>query len=556
MKIFRSLLLILCLAPIWVSGQISIDLNQLEYADCHTASDPDTAFYLGKVLYLKSKKQNKPHLQGLSALVLGKTMFHQGSFKQATEYLIEASGLLQELDDEAKLAESYIWLGTVYQYAKQYPLSLNYFLRAQSLYLESNDQYGLADTYGWIGHYYEKLGSSDSALYFQRKALALHHRLEHQEGLAVVYDNLGSLHEDLANYDSAYLYFEKAYKVNASLKRISNLIINLNNIGDIYRKTDQLLKAIQITDSTLALAKRHHLKYQIRSAYKDLSKIYLRQRDYYRAYHYLDSAMLLSTEILNHESARRITRLQSIYETERKEQQISLLQAEQQANSKLRLVLVLTLIMVVAAALAVVYFLRSKLLNNKKILEQTERLVKAEQDLLVADLKNSLLNEQNLKNELHNRGLIESQLRNELALKSQTLATHTISLIRKNNFMDELREELKRIKKLDRSGVQKGINKLLTSISLNCAQEEDWEEFQKVFEEIHIDFFNNLKKKFPDLTPTELRLSALLKLNLSSKDIATILGISQDSLRVSRYRLRKKLQLESGVDISHYLIDH
>ncbi len=556
MKILGGALLFLSLTPALVLGQASDDLTRLSYANNHAESDPDTAFYLGKVLYLKSQKQGDPHLQALSGAVLGKTLFHQGSFKQSTEYLIEASGLLLELGDEEKLAETYIWLGAVYQYAKQYPLSLNYYLSAQELYLQNRDQYGLATVYGWIGHYYEKLVSLDSALHYQRKAQLLHHNLNDQEGLARVYDNLGSLHEDLANYDSAFYYFNKAYLVNSKLNQNSSLIVNLNNIGDIYRKTNQIEKAIKITDSTLSLAKQYHLKYQIRSAYKDLSKIYIEQKDYYRAYHYLDSAMLLFSEIFDEESAGRIARLQSIHETEHKEQQISSLESEQKSNQRLRLVLVIALIVVGGAALVVVYFSRIKLLNNKKILQQREQLTNAQQELLVADLKNAMLNQQNLRNELKNRELVESQLRNELAIKSQTLATHTISLIRKNNFMEGLRGELKGIKKLDRHGVQKEINKLLTSISLNCAQEEDWVEFQKVFEEIHVDFFSNLKKEFPDLTPTELRLSALLKLNLCSKDIATIMGISPDSLRVSRYRLRKKLDLESGVNITHYFIDH
>jgi FixJ family two-component response regulator len=74
------------------------------------------------------------------------------------------------------------------------------------------------------------------------------------------------------------------------------------------------------------------------------------------------------------------------------------------------------------------------------------------------------------------------------------------------------------------------------------------------FEKVHHSFFEKLIQRFPDLTAADMRLIALLKINLNNIDIAVLLGISQDSLRVARHRLRKKLRLEQGEDLAGYLV--
>jgi DNA-binding CsgD family transcriptional regulator len=97
------------------------------------------------------------------------------------------------------------------------------------------------------------------------------------------------------------------------------------------------------------------------------------------------------------------------------------------------------------------------------------------------------------------------------------------------------------------------LKQLISLISFNNNQDKNWYDFRIVFERVHENFFERLKKHSTALTSSELRLVALLKMNLSSADMATLLGISPDSLRISRYRLRKKLNLEEGENLSAFL---
>ena len=85
-------------------------------------------------------------------------------------------------------------------------------------------------------------------------------------------------------------------------------------------------------------------------------------------------------------------------------------------------------------------------------------------------------------------------------------------------------------------------------------EEEEWDQFGKEFTSIHKEFQDSLKEKHGNFTNSEWRLISLLKMNLSSKDIANILRISADSVKKARYRLRKKMQLDSNLDIQDYLL--
>jgi DNA-binding CsgD family transcriptional regulator len=170
-------------------------------------------------------------------------------------------------------------------------------------------------------------------------------------------------------------------------------------------------------------------------------------------------------------------------------------------------------------------------------------------------LKNALLNEDKLKAELENKALLEKKLREDLVTKSQVLTSHTLQLIRKNNFLENLKDELREIQKADKKDRGQIVRRIVASINQSFTQDEDWKEFQKVFEQIHPEFYTRLQVRYPELSSSDLRLCALLKLNLNSTDIATILGISLDSLRVSRYRLRKKLKIENGGSLSATLME-
>lgn len=139
--------------------------------------------------------------------------------------------------------------------------------------------------------------------------------------------------------------------------------------------------------------------------------------------------------------------------------------------------------------------------------------------------------------------------------KQAQLSNYVRVLAQKNHLIDELSEELKSLNLQNESKNSDKIEKISILIESRLLSDEDWREFKRIFDQVHTGFFVRLKENFPDLTPAEIRLFALIKLNLSTKEVAEILAVSPKSVNVARYRLRKSLGLEKGTDVTDFILN-
>ena len=141
--------------------------------------------------------------------------------------------------------------------------------------------------------------------------------------------------------------------------------------------------------------------------------------------------------------------------------------------------------------------------------------------------------------------LRNEKLRNEVEHKSKELANSTMSIIKKNESLMEIRKILANQKtELGSRYPDKFFNYIVGKIDENISNQDDWQIFETNFERAHEQFFAKIKEKYPDLTSGDLRLCAYLRMNLSSKEIAPLLAISVRGVENHRYRLRKKLGLD------------
>lgn len=148
----------------------------------------------------------------------------------------------------------------------------------------------------------------------------------------------------------------------------------------------------------------------------------------------------------------------------------------------------------------------------------------------------------------------EKELRQELDFRNKALTTHTLNIIQKNEIMEELRELIQEIVQNNTNTGNIKYSRLIKLIDYSFSLDKDWDEFRMYFEQVHTEFFKKIKEKYPDLSPSELRLCALVKLNLSMKESATLLGISVDSVKTARHRLRKKLQLNTEQSLEDFIM--
>lgn len=167
-----------------------------------------------------------------------------------------------------------------------------------------------------------------------------------------------------------------------------------------------------------------------------------------------------------------------------------------------------------------------------------------------------LLRKEAEENEKKLMALKNEQLSQELELKNRQLANAATNIIYKNELLDNLHVELLKIKDKDgkplsNEQLQK-INKLINNAK---SDDRDWDLFEKSFNESHENFFKKLKAQYPSLSPNDLKLCAYLRLNMSSKDIASLINISIRGVEIRRYRLRKKFNLPTHKNLNEFLME-
>jgi len=149
----------------------------------------------------------------------------------------------------------------------------------------------------------------------------------------------------------------------------------------------------------------------------------------------------------------------------------------------------------------------------------------------------------------------QEYLQKELKNKSKELVNYTILLDKRNESLNRLRSLLS--KEMDAPGTldQKLKLNLIHIIDQNLSNRNDWQIFKSHFDAANTDFLEKLRNIHHNLTPSDLRFCGFLRMNLTSKEIASLLSISLRSIEVKRYRLRKKLSLDHEENLIEYLLN-
>lgn len=164
--------------------------------------------------------------------------------------------------------------------------------------------------------------------------------------------------------------------------------------------------------------------------------------------------------------------------------------------------------------------------------------------------------QQNLTKEKEIIKLRNDKLKIDILYKSKELADSTMNIIKKNQFLTDLKNELEKIREYSEKNkeVTSDIRKVVRKIDRDIDNEENWKVFEDYFDRVHENFFKKMKQKHPILTAKDLRLCAYLRMNLSTKEIAPLLNITVRGVEIGRYRLRQKLQLDREENLTDYLL--
>ncbi|WP_421873072.1 triple tyrosine motif-containing protein [Marinoscillum sp.] len=192
-----------------------------------------------------------------------------------------------------------------------------------------------------------------------------------------------------------------------------------------------------------------------------------------------------------------------------------------------------------------------KLVKRKIATEKEKTRVEEKKKQTVLELE---LQQMKLEREKERIEQDKKLLEEDVIFKSKELANYTMLLVRKRELLTDLREDLKELKEVAKNEKSRNmLRNLVRKIGIHLNDEEHIHVFEANFERVHHEFFEELKTHFPDLTAKELRLCALVKMNLTNKEIAPILNISLRGVETARYRLRKRLSLEHEENMVEFL---
>ncbi len=203
--------------------------------------------------------------------------------------------------------------------------------------------------------------------------------------------------------------------------------------------------------------------------------------------------------------------------------------------------------------IAGLFFGNYRLISRK--FRRQQEILRERQDTELKSKENELSRLSLQSKEEINR-LQNEKLESELQHMNNELATATVHLLNKNEFIAHIKGHLHQILKNPESGTLKPeLEQITKEIDQNFTADADWQQFQFHFDRVHGDFSNRFRSVHPSLSPQEMKLTAYLRMNLSSKEIAQLLNISVRGVEISRYRLRKKLGIDRQINLQAYILN-
>jgi len=183
--------------------------------------------------------------------------------------------------------------------------------------------------------------------------------------------------------------------------------------------------------------------------------------------------------------------------------------------------------------------------------EQQEKIRKKEQELKEKEMAYKEESERSAAEIIQLRN---DKLETEISYKTKELALSAMHLVKKGEVMNKIKSDIVKISKQTTEPAKKQLERVVKDIEHDMRLDKSWEQFEILFDEVHGNFIRRLKEKYPNLTPKELKLCTYLRLNLSTKEIAPLMSISVRGVEISRYRLRKKLDLDSSKNLTEFLM--
>ena len=448
-----------------------------------------------------------------------------GDYETSQIKWYEALNQYQSVNDSIGIVQCLQGIGIIKFLIGDLDMAKEYFDISLTFWNVRNNKKEVAFSYNLLGlwHY----GNKDFTKSIDLCTRSFQIRQENNDlrGEGESLNNLALAYAGLENWNQALKYFKLSLQkliLGKDLRQVPTLQFNIGRVLSKQENNDEaeqyLIKGLQ------RAVELNQVRAQM-NGYKHLSSLYEENGDESSALLYHKKLLALKDSSMKVEKSRALEELEVRYMSEQKEQEIELLQRDKKISANRWLTLALGLFAVIIIALLIID-------GQRRRMNQAAQLHLTKNELVEAELKNTKL---------------------ELGYNQNKLAVYMDNLIRKNDMVQDLEERVKMFndgQNNDKPEAKELFSELANSRILT---EDDWDQFRELFNQAHDGFIPKLMQAHPQLTSAEQRLFLLMKLELPTKQIALILGVSPDSVKKGRYRLKQKIGIDNAVKLQSYV---
>ncbi|MDP4280596.1 MAG: tetratricopeptide repeat protein [Bacteroidota bacterium] len=473
--------------------------------------------------------------------VIGAIYEESGLWNEALDLYMNSLRICEEIGFDEGKARVYNNIGKLYFGRNELDKAELLFNKAISINTKLKIKPELFTNYNNLAGIYKLRHNPKKALEYALIAMNQLDISKDLYNLSIVYLNLGNIYQDLGTYSLALTYYQQAAEIQQKKSYMINLLRAYLNMGSLYENMNNMDSANSCFARTLQLAEVIGNPTQELEALLAAAKYYKRHGDTKKSNECFSRYVTLNDSLVSLNSLTKMEQIQAVYEVINKEKDNKILQQkinlQQLAIERVRIFLGGVTIIAVLLLLYLFNLRRNRQRERSKnelIAKQTELLHQKEKEMLLSK---------------------EQRLTQEIDYKNRQLTSYVLHLSRNNEFISKLSQELKQmlltINPREKEKSEK-IRNILSEMQ-QYSTGPNWEQFRLYFEEVHQSFEKNLTTAFPDLSPNDKKICALLKLGLSTKDIASITFRELRSVESARNRLRKKMGLAPDVNLYTYL---
>jgi tetratricopeptide (TPR) repeat protein len=393
-----------------------------------------------------------------------------------------------------------------------------------------------ADQLQNLGIYYKNMGVYDSAFRFYREALSILSQSGDTVKMIRVHYNMGNLLKNQQKFAEAEKEMKEVIHFCKNKEIFTGHVYALSSLATIYANTNRVDQGLASIDSSLLMAKRNKLINLFINLYEIKHTLLAGIGRYNEAYQVLVLQQQLTDSLLSLDKQKEILALKTRYETEKKDAENALLKKENEIQKSRFWLLLMVFTFGIFALVAIIY-----------VMFQKQKLMK--QQKMLADEKSSRIEQEKKNKEIELEKIqIEKQIQEQELVYQSLVRTDLIHVNR------SVKEKLTPFRMLiSRKKDQEDFAQTLSDLTRDAAR-DPMAEFEILFRQIHPSFYEKLLLVCPDLSKTELQVSALIRLNLSTKDIARLTNLNITTIEITRHHIRKKLNLDQTDTLTTFLI--